>query len=68
MTRIEPDWFTIGEKAMAQISGRIARSVSSIPMSPQVRSAPMLAHWFILDTLLLANRANQEGMHANALR
>ena len=27
----------------------------------------MLAHWFVLDTLLLANQANREGMHANAL-
>jgi hypothetical protein len=38
-----------------------------IHMIPQVRSAPMLAHWFVLDTLLLANQANREGMHANAL-
>jgi hypothetical protein len=36
-------------------------------MIPQVRSAPMLAHWFVLDTLLLANQANRDGMHANAL-
>ncbi|MCW6510367.1 hypothetical protein [Lichenifustis flavocetrariae] len=33
----------------------------------QVKSASMLAHWFVLDTLLLANRANRDGMHANAL-
>jgi hypothetical protein len=46
---------------------RIADIVSSIQMVPQVRSAPMLAHWFVLDTLLLANQANREGMHANAL-
>lgn len=26
-----------------------------------------MAHWFLLDSLLLANRANREGMHANAL-
>ncbi len=26
-----------------------------------------MAHWFLLDTLLLANQANREGMHANAL-
>jgi hypothetical protein len=46
---------------------RIAGSVHDLPMAPQVRSAPMLAHWFLLDTLLLANQANREGMHANAL-
>jgi len=28
---------------------------------------PMLAHWFMRDALLLANQANREGMHANAL-
>lgn len=27
----------------------------------------MLAHWYVLDTLLLANQANRDGMHANAL-
>lgn len=27
----------------------------------------MLAHWFVLDTLLLASQANRDGMHANAL-
>jgi hypothetical protein len=46
---------------------RISKSVSDLPMAPQVRSTPMLAHWFMLDSLLLANRANREGMHANAL-
>jgi hypothetical protein len=27
----------------------------------------MMAHWFLLDTLLLANQANRDVMHANAL-
>ena len=27
----------------------------------------MQAHWFVLDSLFLASRANKEGMHANAL-
>ena len=67
MTRRTPEWFVIGEKANSQVMRRIAASVSDLPMTPQVRSAPMLAHWFLLDTLLLANHANREGMHANAL-
>lgn len=46
---------------------RIAEAVSNSTMALQVKSSPMLAHWFILDTLLLANRANRDGMHANAL-
>ncbi len=67
MTSAAPDWFPLSEQATPIISARIARAVSALRMAPQVRSAPMLAHWFILDTLLLANRANREGMHANAL-
>ncbi|QDZ10414.1 hypothetical protein [Devosia ginsengisoli] len=46
---------------------KIAEAVADLNMQPQVRSAPMLAFWFLLDGLSLANRANREGMHANAL-
>ena len=46
---------------------RIAEAVSANAMALQVKSAPTLAHWFMSDTLLLANKANREGMHANAL-
>lgn len=67
MTRPPPEWFAISEEATPQVMRRIAGSVSDLPLAIQVRSAPMLAHWFLLDTLLLANRANREGMHANAL-
>lgn len=62
-----PEWFTISEEVTPQVIPRIKTSVSDLPLSLQVRSAPMLAFWFLLDTLLLANRANREGMHANAL-
>ncbi|WP_342239376.1 hypothetical protein [Inquilinus sp. OTU3971] len=64
---LAPDWFTIGEEANPEVMRRIAESVSSLPLELQVRSAPMLAHWFLLDSMLLANRANRDGMHANAL-
>lgn len=67
MKRQSPEWFEISEEATTSIMKRIAAGVSDIQMIPQVRSAPMLAHWFVLDTLLLANQANREGMHANAL-
>src|SRR5689334_21366917 len=67
MTRSIPEWFTVGEATTGQVMQRIAASICDLPMSEQVRSAPMLAHWFLLDTLLLANRANRDGMHANAL-
>ncbi len=67
MTRKMPEWFEVGEEATPLVMRRIADRISDIDMTPQVRFAPMLAHWFMLDTLLLANRANREGMHANAL-
>jgi hypothetical protein len=67
VTRPIPEWFDISEEATPQIMQRIAASVSDLQMSIQVRSAPMLAHWFLLDTMLFANTANRGGMHANAL-
>jgi hypothetical protein len=67
MTRPTPEWFKISEEARPQIMGRVATAGSANEMSLQVKSAPMLAHWFVLDTVLLANRANRGGMHANAL-
>lgn len=64
---VTPEWFFISEEAVPQIMEHVANAVSNIRMVPQVRSAPMLAHWFVLDTLLLANQANRQGMHANAV-
>jgi hypothetical protein len=67
MSRSAPEWFTLSEQATSEVMRRIADVVSANNMALQVKSLPMLAHWFILDTLLLANRANRDGMHANAL-
>ena len=67
MTQSQPEWFELSDQATSGIMHRIANAVSANTMSVQVRSAPKLAHWFILDTLLLANQANRDGMHANAL-
>lgn len=67
MTRPMPEWFAISEEATPQIMRRIAAAVTASDMALQVKSAPMLAHWFLLDTMLLANQANRDGMHANAL-
>lgn len=67
MIQSAPEWFRLNDEATSQIMSRIADAVSANVMALQVKSAPMLAHWFILDTLLLANQANREGMHANAL-
>lgn len=65
--RPAPEWFKLGEEATPHIMQRVADAVTANEMSLQVRSLPMLAHWFVLDSLLLSNQANREGMHANAL-
>jgi hypothetical protein len=62
-----PEWFTIAEIATADTMKRIANSVRELSLPLQVKFLPMQAHWFILDSLLLANQANHEGMHSNAL-
>lgn len=67
MTRPMPEWLTLGEEANALTMRRIADAVSSRSLPFHVEVAAMMAHWFILDTMLLANQANRDGMHANAL-
>jgi hypothetical protein len=67
MSQSVPEWFTISEQINGEVMKRIAKTVSATRMSPQVNSLPMLAHWFVLDTLLIAHKANKDGMHANAL-
>lgn len=67
MSRPAPEWFPLAEEANPQVMRRIASAVEANAMALQVKSAAMLAHWFVLDTLLLANQANRDGMHANAL-
>lgn len=67
MTRTTPEWFRLLEGATEPVMRRISDAASANQMALQVRMAPQLAHWFMLDSLHLANRANKEGMHANAL-
>lgn len=62
-----PEWFTLSERATQEVMSRVAATVRSREGDLQVKSAPMLAHWFFLDSLTLANQANKAGMHANAL-
>jgi hypothetical protein len=67
MNQSNPEWFSLAESATAQVMRRIADVVSDNRMALQVKWAPQLAHWFMLDALFLANQANRDGMHANAL-
>lgn len=62
-----PEWFVCTQKATSEVMRRIASATSASSMSLQVRFLPQKAHWFLLDSLFLANQANREGMHANAL-
>ncbi len=63
----KPEWFVRNEEANPEVMKRVASATSAISMSLQVKFLPQKAHWFLLDSLLLANRANREGMHASAL-
>lgn len=65
--RSAPTWFSLAEKANPETMKRIADSVTNLSLPLQVKMLPMQSHWFVLDSLLLANRANRDGMHANAL-
>lgn len=62
-----PDWFKFTDIATTETMQRISKSVASNNMDLQINHSPMLAHWFMCDSLLLSNKANKDGMHANAL-
>ena len=67
MVRPIPEWFKLTDATTSETMKRIADAVASNNMALQVKFAPILAHWFMLDSLFLANQANRDGMHANAL-
>jgi len=67
LTENIPDWFKLTELAISETMERVSESLSSNNFPLQVKNCPLLAHWFVLDSLSLANQANREGMHANAL-
>ncbi|MBI5313050.1 MAG: hypothetical protein HZB28_08010 [Methylocystis sp.] len=67
MKRQTPLWFDLSEKTTHLVMEKVARVLEKPPFPLQVQMLPAQAHWFLLDSLLLANRANREGMHANAL-
>lgn len=67
MTKSDPEWFMRFVALGPQIMRRLDHAVSSVAMVNQVRFAPMQAFWFMGNSLALADRANRDGMHANAL-
>jgi hypothetical protein len=61
-------WFELSEKVHPLAFERIGASLNEINHFPlQVKSAPLMAFWFFLDSMRIANQANRDGMHANAL-
>lgn len=62
-----PEWFRLADDCTFATMQHIAESIQELSLPLQVKFVPMQAHWFILDSLLLANQANRDGMHANAL-
>lgn len=67
MTESAPEWFRLSEELTSPVMERISTAARECGLSAAVHSTPMLAHWFLLDSMLLTNQANREGMHANAL-
>lgn len=62
-----PEWVKLSEAANAPTNKQVAEVISNLSLPIDVRYTPMQAHWFMLDSLLIANRANQDGMHAIAV-
>ena len=62
-----PEWFTTSEAANPMILQRMAFALEHLNLPVQVSSFPRQAFWFLVNTLRMANLANREGMHANAL-
>ena len=62
-----PEWFKLGDTATTETMKRLSIALQELKLPIQIRHLPMQAHWFILDSLALANQANRDGMHANAL-
>lgn len=64
-----PDWFDLfeTEQVTEKTMTRLAASLEAANLPVQTKYSPVQAHWFYLDTIFLANNANREGMHANAL-
>jgi hypothetical protein len=62
-----PDWFATAEDANPKILERIASATDELKLPIQIKFLPRQAFWFLANSMQLANRANREGMHANAL-
>ena len=66
-SRGQPDWFVLIEQATGPTMEHVRDAIEAHVLPIQIKYAPTLAHWFVLDSLYLANDANRTGMHANAL-
>jgi hypothetical protein len=62
-----PEWFKLSEELTPLIHQRISFALSNSTLPVEVKTQPLQAHWHLLNTLQIANKANRDGMHANAL-
>lgn len=62
-----PEWFTLSEQLTPLTFKRLDLALSNLDLPIEVKQQPLQAFWHLLNVLYIANKANREGMHANAL-
>ena len=62
-----PDWFRLSEEIGPSVYQRLSFALSNSNLDVRIRQQPLQALWHLLNVLFIANTANREGMHANAL-
>ncbi|MEM6458942.1 MAG: hypothetical protein AAF710_06080 [Planctomycetota bacterium] len=62
-----PEWFNLSEDITTSVLQRVSQTIQDSDLPVCIRSVPLLSFWFFLDSIRLANQANRDGMHANAL-
>ena len=61
------EWFAIYHEAMPLITQRLAEALRRLSLPTAVELCPWGAFWFLRNCQQLADMANREGMHANAM-
>ena len=62
-----PEWFALSEELSPLVFQRLSFALSNVQLPISIKLQPLQAFWHLMNVLYLANQANREGMHANAL-
>jgi hypothetical protein len=62
-----PEWFVLSEELSPLVFQRLSFALSNVSLPMNIKMQPLQAFWHVLNVLHIANQANREGMHANAL-